>query len=172
MEERPKIKLKLGFPDILLESFGWLAILAIWGLVIVNYSSLPNSIPTHFNAAGDPDSYGGKTALFVLPIVGTITFIGMTFLNKFPEIFNYPIEITKSNASAQYTNMTRMMRYLKMILVVIFGTIVFNKIQIAQGISEGLEIWFLLINLGLLFIPLIYFIANSFMLSKKIQFNE
>ena len=138
MEDRPKIKLQLGVADIILESLGWLAILAIWGLVIANYSNLPISIPTHFNAAGAPDRYSGKTTLFVLPIIGTITFIGMTFLNKFPEIFNYPTEITTSNASAQYLNSTRMMRYLKMILVVIFGTIVYNKIQIAQGISEGL----------------------------------
>ncbi|WP_339877628.1 DUF1648 domain-containing protein [uncultured Algoriphagus sp.] len=172
MEDRPKIKLQLGVTEIILESLGWLAILAIWGLVIVNYSTLPNSIPTHFNAAGVPDTYGSKPELFVLPIIATLTFLLVTFLNKFPEIFNYPTDITTSNASAQYLNSTGMMRYLKMILVVIFGTIVYNKIQLAQGISEGLGVWFLPINLGLLFIPLIYFISNSFRLSKKFQVNE
>ena len=167
MEDRPKIKLQLGVADIILESLGWLAILAIWGLVIDNYSTLPNSIPTHFNAAGVPDIYGSKPELFVLPIMATLTFLIVTFLNKFPEIFNYPTDITTSNASAQYLNSTRMMRYLKMILVVIFGIIVFNKIQIAYGLKNGLGYWFMPLSLGLLFLPLIYFISNSFRLSKK-----
>ncbi|PZX52059.1 DUF1648 domain-containing protein [Algoriphagus chordae] len=172
MEERPRIKLKLGIIDIVLEILGWLAILAIWGLVIAKYSSLPDSIPTHFNAAGQPDSFGGKATLFVLPIMGTLTFLGLTFLNMFPEIFNYPTDITAANASAQYLNSTRMMRYLKMILVVIFGLIVFNKIQIATELKSEMGIWFIPVSLLLMFVPLIYFISNSFRISKKSQVDE
>ncbi len=168
MEEKPRIKLKLNVADIILESFGWLAILAIWGLVISNYSSLPDSIPIHFNAAGSPDKFGGKATLFVLPIMSSILFFGLTFLNKFPEIFNYPIQITQANAPAQYRNITRMIKYLKMIIALIFGFIVFKNIQIAQGVEDGLGIWFTPLSLGFLFIPLVYFIANSFRINKKL----
>jgi len=169
MEEKPKIKLKLGAADIFLEMLGSLAIVALWGLVISNYSSLPDSIPTHFNAAGSPDEFGGKATLFILPITSTLTFFGLTFLNMFPEIFNYPVEITGENAPAQYRNTTRMMRYLKMILVVIFGFIVFKNIQVAHGIQEGLGNWFLPIATVFLFLPLVYFIANSFRIDKKLH---
>lgn len=169
MEEKPKIKLKLGIADIILESLGWLAVLGIWGLLFANYSSLPDSIPTHFNGAGTPDSFGGKATLFVLPIMSTLTFLGVTFLNRFPEIFNYPTDITPINAHAQYLNSTRMMRYLKMILVVIFAMIVSNKIQIANGFKSGMGYWFLPVSLVLLFVPLIYFVTNSFRVNKKLQ---
>ena len=172
MEERPRIKLQLGVIDILLESLGWLAVIGIWGLVIGNYSSLPNSIPAHFNALGVPDSYGGKASLFVLPIMATLTFSGITFLNKFPEIFNYPTDITSTNASAQYLNSTRMLRFLKLVLVVIFGVIVFSKIQIGYGLASGLGYWFMPFSLGLLFLPLIYFIGNSFRIDKKLKLDE
>lgn len=172
MDEKPKIKLQFGVVDIILESLGWLSIIAIWGLVIGNYSSLPESIPTHFNALGVPDSYGGKPSLFVLPIMATLTFLGITFLNKFPEIFNYPTDITSSNASAQYLNSTRMLRYLKMILVVIFCLIVYNKIQIASGLKSLMGVSFIPLSLGLLFLPLIYFIGNSFRINNKSQSNE
>jgi len=167
MEDRPQIKLKLSPSDILLEMLGSLAILAIWGLVISNYSILPDTIPTHFNAAGEPDDFGGKASLLVLPIMATIMFFGLTFLNKFPEIFNYPVDITLDNAPAQYRNIQRMIRYLKMVIVWIFGSIVFRNIQIGQGIRDDLGGWFLPIVLGLLFIPLVYFIVNSFRISKN-----
>lgn len=90
----------------------------------------------------------------------------------FPEIFNYPTDITAANASAQYLNSTRMMRYLKMILVVIFGLIVFNKIQIATELKSEMGIWFIPVSLLLMFVPLIYFISNSFRISKKSQVDE
>lgn len=146
----------------LFESLGWLAILAIWGLVIANYSSLSDSVPTHFNAAGEPDSFGRKASLLVLPSIATLTFLGLTFLNMFPEIFNYPVKITVDNAPAQYRNIMRMMRYLKMTLVIIFSFILYKNIQIAQGLKDGLAHWFLPISLGVLFVPLVYFIANPF----------
>ena len=85
----------------------------------------------------------------------------------FPEIFNYPVKITADNAPAQYRNIMRMMRYLKMILAAIFGFILYKKILIAQGVKDGLGNWFLPIALGLLFIPLVYFIVNSFRISKN-----
>ncbi|TXD76521.1 DUF1648 domain-containing protein [Algoriphagus ratkowskyi] len=169
MSERPQLKLKLGPADIMLEMLGSLAILALWGLVISHYSSLPDSIPVHFNAEGLPDRFGGKANLFLVPIMSTFTFFGLTFLNRFPEIFNYPVEITGVSALVQYRNMTRMIRYLKMILVVIFGFIVFKNIQVAYGNQEGLGDWFLPIALAFLFLPLIYFISNSFRINKKLQ---
>jgi uncharacterized membrane protein len=169
MEDRPQINLKLRPADILLEMLGSVAILAIWGLVISNYASLPDTIPTHFNAAGQPDDFGRKTSLFVLPIMSTILFFGLTFLNKFPEIFNYPVDITSDNAPAQYRNIQRMIRYLKMVIVWIFGFIVFRNIQIGQGIRDDLGGWFLPISLIAIFIVPILFLVNSVRINKKLQ---
>jgi hypothetical protein len=96
-----------------------------------------------------------------LPLVATVLFIGLTILNKFPHIFNYPTEITEDNALRQYTNATRLIRYLKVIIVVIFGLIAFETIRHANGQTEGLGIWFLPMTMGLIFIPLIYFLIKS-----------
>jgi uncharacterized membrane protein len=169
MEERPQIKLTLDPADILLEMLGSLAILAVWGLVISNYSSLPDTIPTHFNAAGQPDDFGGKATLLVLPIMSTILFFGLTFLNKFPEIFNYPVDITIENASAQYKNIQRMIRYLKLVIVWIFGFIVFRNIQIGQGIRNDLGSWFLPLTLLAIFAGPIFFLIYSVQINKKLQ---
>lgn len=169
MEERPHINLKLRPADVLLEMLGSLAILAVWGLVISNYSSLPDSIPTHFNAAGEPDDFGGKASLLVLPIISTILFFGLTFLNNFPEIFNYPVDITLENAPAQYKNIQRMIRYLKMVIVWIFGFIVFRNVQIGQGIRDNLGSGFLPITLLAIFIVPIFFLVYSVQINNRLQ---
>ena|ERR1035437_5408592 len=161
MEERPIIKLELTTADKIFELVGWLFIVAVWWLTIKNYSNLPDTIPTHYNGDGQADGFGGKTTIFTMPLAATILFIGLTILNKFPNIFNYPTNITQGNAFRQYTNATRLIRYFKLILVFIFGFITFKTIQNAKGEVDGLGVWFLPITMGLIFIPLIYFIVKS-----------
>ncbi len=98
MEERPKIKLGLTIADRTFEFIGWLSILAIWVLTVTNYADLPDTIPTHYDGAGQADGFGGKATILTLPLIATILFVGMTILNKFPHIYNYPINITEENA--------------------------------------------------------------------------
>jgi len=166
MSERPKLKLELTTFDKTLEILGWTSILATWVLTITNYTTLPDTIPIHYNAAGQADGFGRKATILTLPLIATVLFVGMTILNKFPYIFNYPTNITQDNALRQYTNATRMIRYLKLIIVIIFGLIAFKTIQNTNGQADGLGIWFLPLTLGLIFIPLIYFVVKSLKATK------
>ncbi|MDR0801791.1 DUF1648 domain-containing protein [Fluviicola sp.] len=161
MAERPKVKLELTTDDKVLEIIGWIFIIIIWSLTIANYSSLPETIPTHYNAAGKADGFGEKTTILFLPLIATILFVGLTILNKFPHIFNYPVNITKENALRQYTNASKLIRYLKVIIVIVFSFIAFKTIQNANRKADGLGNWFLPLFFGLVFIPLVYFIIKS-----------
>ena len=97
---------------------------------------MPATIPTHYNGAGQADGFGGKITILTLPLIATVLFVGMTFLNKYPHIFNYPTNITQDNVLRQYTNATRLIRYLKLIIVFIFGLIAFKTIQNANGEAD------------------------------------
>ncbi|MEJ7692363.1 DUF1648 domain-containing protein [Daejeonella sp.] len=158
---RPKIKIELTAFDIALETLGWLALLAFWILVLANYPNLPDNIPTHFNGSGQPDRYGAKGNIFTLTIVASMLFLFMTLLNRMPHVFNYLVEITTENALRQYTNATKMMRFLKVTIVLIFGLISFETIQSSMGESEELTFWFLPLTLGMIFIPIAFFIIKS-----------
>jgi hypothetical protein len=58
----------------------------------------------------------------------------MTILNRYPYLFNYPIAINSENALRQYTNSTRMIRYLKLSVVTIFTLIVlFTIVRLPAG---------------------------------------
>ena len=161
MNDRPKIKLSLTPTDKIVEGIGWLAICGIWILALGNYADLPEIIPIHFNGFGEADRFGAKPNILILPIISTLIYIGMTVLNKYPHIFNYPTSITEKNALSQYTSATKMIRFLKLIMVLILGFIVFETIQIVNGKSDGLGVWFLPIILGMIFIPIGYYLIKA-----------
>jgi uncharacterized membrane protein len=156
MEERPKIVIELTSFDKALEIIGWILIILIWILTIYKYPALPETVPTHFNISGKVDDNGARRTVLILPIVSTILFAGLTILNKYPNIFNYPVPITEENAERLYRIATRLMRYLKLVLVLTFFGIEFMTIQTALGKSAGLTDWFLPVCLGSVFIPVIY----------------
>ncbi len=157
MQKRPRLKLRLSKADIFFEVLGWLVLISIWFLTIINYNSLPEIIPVHFNARGEADGFGSKVTLFSLPAVATLLYIGITILNNYPHVFNYPDIITEENALRQYTYATRLIRYLKLAIVFIFGGIAYYTILIANGLKDGLGAWFLPFMLTLIFLPLIFY---------------
>ena len=164
--ERPKITLIPTTADKLVDLLGWIMLLAIWGWTITHYSTLPDTIPTHFNGAGEADGFGSKVSIIALPVIATLLFIGLTVLNRYPHIFNYPRPVTQNNALRLYTLATRMLRYLKLVLVLVFGGIELMTIQHATGKGAGLGVWFLPLTLVLVFLPLIYFVVKSVQTNK------
>lgn len=161
MNKRPRIKLQLKQTDKILEVVGWVSVFGIWAIPLINYFDLPEIIPIHFNAAGKADGFGNKIHIFILPIISTLLFIGLTILNKHPHIFNYPSQIIKENAVDQYTNATRMIRVLKLVIVVLFGLIVLKTIQNVNGYADGLGTWFLPFTIGVFLILTLYFLMMS-----------
>ena len=156
MDKRPRLRLPLTTVDKLVEFIGLLLLIATWILSVMSFSELPETIPIHYNSAGEADSFGEKTYIFTLPIIATVLYIGMSILNKHPHVFNYPTKITEKNALAQYTTATRIIRLLKLIIILVFGFILFKTIQNATGHTDGLGTWFLPVTIGLFSIPVIY----------------
>jgi hypothetical protein len=99
--------------------------------------------------------------LLILPALGTIIFIGLTQLNKYPHIFNYLTKITESNARKQYTIATRMLRFMKAAILLIFSMIILYTYLTTIGAASGLGIWFLPLTLGLVLIPVIVSLGQS-----------
>lgn len=161
MQERPKIRIALSGTDIILEVVGWCALLAIWIFTLLNYSKLPDIIPIHYNMAGEADGFGRKANILTLPLLATVLFIGMNVLVRFPHIFNYPTRITADNALRQYTNATRMMRYLNLTTTVLFGLITFRTIEHTTTNANSLDIWFIVFVIGLIFIPIAWFTIKA-----------
>jgi uncharacterized membrane protein len=161
--ERPRLKIELSPTDRLIETLGFIALLALIGLPLYYYNQLPDSIPRHFGLNGEPDAYSGKAIIWTLPAIGLILFSGMYWLNKHPHIFNYPQEITEENAERLYTGATRMMRSLNTTIAFVFAYISFSTIRTALGEQAGLGTWFspVFISALLLIVGLYLFQSNG-----------
>jgi uncharacterized membrane protein len=162
MESRPKIQLTLTKLDNWLEMLGKIVLVVMWVLTIFIFKKLPDTIPIHFDAYGKANDYGSKLTLLILPILATIIFFGLTWLNKYPHIFNYATKITDANAKAQYSIATRMLRFLKLSILIIFSLIILLVYLTTIGAANGLGIWFLPLTLCLILIPTIVGISASF----------
>ncbi|WP_316819764.1 DUF1648 domain-containing protein [Pedobacter gandavensis] len=122
--KRPVIKLKLSLFDKIVEGIGFLLLTLLWLCVFVQYAGLQESIPIHFNFSGKADSFGHQSDIYSLPMLATALYILLTFVNNFPHYFNYLTPITAENARRQYIMATRLLRYLKVLVVVIFAMLI------------------------------------------------
>lgn len=142
---RPILRVPLQPIDYALEAIGLLSLLVLIGWSLYFYNDLPERIPTHFGPDGMPDRMGDKSTLWFLPILGVVLYGFMTYINRLPHYFNYMVNITPENAERQYSMATRMVRFIKVLVMLIFAYIVWQTIHIAHGGGNGLGAGFLLL---------------------------
>jgi uncharacterized membrane protein len=158
---RPRIKLKLSSHDRIIEFLGISFLIILIAIPLLCYNQLPEKLPTHFNAAGEPDGYGGKTSLFLLPATGFFMYILLTVLAAFPHIYNYPVSITPENAEVQYRLATRLMRILKTVILILFSFISWMSVRTATGNAAGLGKMFLPVFIILTFGVVIIYLYQA-----------
>ncbi|MGH7453559.1 MAG: DUF1648 domain-containing protein, partial [bacterium] len=132
-DARPVLKISRSSFEITLSIFGALGILIMIFVIGTYRSSLPQVIPTHFGISGEPDGWGGKSTLWVLPMLSLVIYIGLTILSRYPHVYNYLWLITPQNAKVQYQNSRQMIILLKTEIVWLFVYIVWQTIQTALG---------------------------------------
>ncbi len=166
MNDRPKLKIPLETHDLILEITNITLLVGIWLYVISNYSNLPETIPTHFNAKGEPDDTGSKILLWILPIISLVTFGLIYFISKKPHIHNYMVNINEENAFKNYKLSSRFLRYTNLFCLFLFSAIVYQTVELAKGHNPNiLGTPFLIFTLVFPFIG----IAIIFYYQKKIN---
>lgn len=140
---KPKVKIQPTTADWILEVTALIGLLLIILIVILSYKNLPDVIPRHYTGNGQPDGYGRKSLLFVSPAIAIVIYIILTLAVKYPNMLNYPVRITRENASKQYTNLMMMVRIVKTLIVAMLLYVTFVTIQIGLGRMHGLGNWFL-----------------------------
>ena len=129
---RPKIAVPVTSFDKVVETITVVVLVLAWIYTLVQYPKLPSIIPTHFDGQGNVDGLGPKWTLFLTTGMATVFFGLLTYLNRHPHWFNYPVAITSENALRMYTIATQMMRTLKAVLVGVFFAINWQMVQVAM----------------------------------------
>ena len=159
--KRPVIASHLTPTDKIMETSSWALLVALWVMSIYCVFTFPETIPIHFNGSGEADRSGDKSTLLFLPAVCSILILGMTKINQYPHLFNFPVAVTSDNAPRQYHLAQRMIRYLKLVIVFIFLFINLHTMLTVKGMYPGLTTWLLPLILIMIFIPTIWFSIKS-----------
>ncbi|MGF1556688.1 DUF1648 domain-containing protein [Paucihalobacter sp.] len=146
--DRPKIKVPFETVDYIAELASIAILIIMWCYVFMEYQSLPDIIPTHFNAAGIADDYGSKNTLFIIPSVATGIYILLFILNLYPHIHNYSVNITQENAHKNYKFSVRFLRIFNFFMCLMFGYITHNIVISTHFPEQGISPYFLPILVG------------------------
>lgn len=107
----------------------------------MNYSTLPDQVPIHFNFKGEADNYSGKGSIIALPIISFLSSALLIYLTKFPHNYNYPIKITKENALREYTYSKQMILQLAVVIAGVFLFVTNMILSKANGFPNPLGQW-------------------------------
>ncbi|CAM3990386.1 DUF1648 domain-containing protein [Mesobacillus zeae] len=145
-----------------------MALLAFAGSILYllfQWSSLPDQVPTHYNAAGEPDDWGGKSFILIPPMIGLLIWVGSSFLEKRPQYHNY-IGINEENRERLYKNSSHMLNILKNEILLFFSFGILNDIRVANGKGSLLGSWELPLFLILIFGTIAVFVIRMFRLQR------
>lgn len=149
------MKVKKNKYDIFVEIVCITLLIGVLIYLFLNWSSIPDKIPGHYNAKGEIDRMGSKGELLILPIISWLMYLGLTVAEHFPQIWNTGVTVTEENKERIYRVLKNMLNTVKLMTVAVF---VYLSINSSQGIS--LSVWFLPVSLILVFGSMILFIIK------------
>lgn len=121
-----------------------LGILLFWLCYLaVNWSSLPDEVPTRFDFSGNPVALGSRSVLWVLTGLGFLVYVVLTAGSRLTRFHSFPVEVTRENASELYAFSRRFINLSKLVVIATLGYIEWKMVQTARGNADGLAPWFI-----------------------------
>ena len=149
------MKIKDNKFDIFANTLSWLLLLGLSLYLIVSWDKIPQEIPRHYNGAGEADIISSKTSLVFTLAVAWILFIGITIIERYPQIWNTGVTVTENNRERVYRTLKGMINMIKLTLVVVFSYTIINS-----SLGLNLSPYFLPVFLILIFGTLIFYIVR------------
>jgi hypothetical protein len=135
-------------------------------LTLHSFFLMPGTVPVHFNISGEPDSWGSRWMIWLLPFIAVAASLLLALVHKVPQYINYPVQITKENAQRQFLLVRQFLYVLNLKIVLIFAIIQLQQVRMALAKSALFAMPLLLpIILLLVFSP----IAVYFYLSHRLK---
>lgn len=129
-----------------LEIVALLLLLLTWGMTayaVLGSNPLPARIPTHFNAAGQPDGWGTPSMLWLMPVVAAVIYLLMSLVARYPAAFNFPMRTAPAARRRLEGIALGMIAWLKAEVVGLFAWIQYQTVQFARRGQGTLSVMFL-----------------------------
>lgn len=125
--------------------------------LLLAWDNIPDEVGIHYTN-GEPDGYGSKYVLFLLPFISLITWYSLGFAKRRPEKLNY-LNLTEQNKETQYVKGKKMMTHLQYLtaLSIVFMNETFLKESMGENHTTPLMIAVILVGISVV-IPFGYMI--------------
>lgn len=139
----------------LLKWCGVAVLVAAYIHIAMHWSVLPDEVPRHYNALGEPDAWAGKWFIFFAPTVGFVLWFLLGAIEKRPQFINMPgFQRDNPKHLAISSVLSSVLRFE---VALLFSYVSFKDVYIAQGMSFGLGSYELPVILGVLFGTVFFF---------------
>jgi len=161
-KNRPRLNIPLTRVELICELIAAAAFLGALAFLWAAWSSLPAQIPVHFNLSGQADRWGDRRNLFWEFATISGLYIGLSVLQRFPHIYNYPFELTPHNVHRQYLVARQLLAFVKAEVICFLALIEWHTVRVAGAQSPSPGAWFLLAMPICIFCTIAwYFVAAS-----------
>lgn len=127
------------------------------------WRNVPETVPMHYNFAGEIDRWGGKSEMLILPVVMWFFYALLTGVERIPKAWNLDlIQVTEENRERVYSTTRRCIVSLKFVIVCWF-----SYMTLQTALNPRLPSWVLTAFLLVLFGDLGYWIWRTVKVSKK-----
>jgi uncharacterized membrane protein len=153
-------QLPLQQQEQMIEWLSLFLLIAMCLYAIMKFGYLPDSVPNHFNALGEPDSWGSKGVVFLGPGIALATYLLFYFISKMsPDTYNHPVKITEENKDYQYALSRIMLKVINLWTMVLMAFITWAIIEEAggkRGAMNPVVLWTIIGSFGLVMVVYIY----------------
>lgn len=154
-EKRPVIDFPLTWKDKTLILIATIPIIFMLVYIKINWSNIPEIIPTHFGFSGTPDAYGNKRSLFIIVVITIMLHLLLGMLSKFPEYYNYPFQITEKIVEPLYKIGRQTMLLIDLEISFFLSVLTWQNIQAAMSKIQRINSSFLFLFLVVIFLTII-----------------
>ncbi len=159
--DRPRLQLPWTVADRVLAALATLGAALLFAAVPLLWSRLPDRVPTHFGFTGEPDAWGAKGTLLLLPLIGWAIYLGLLALTRVPHYYNYPVAITPGNAETQYRLARRLVLALAAVVTWLFLAIFAGAALVALGKQGALHPGLLTIGIVAPFLVTVWYLVAA-----------
>jgi len=116
------------------------AVILGFATVAMLWTSMPDTVPIHYKLDGEPDGFGSKWILWIIPVIN----LGMFYLlGKAPNFdvrnFNYPVPVTEKNAAIQHRIALELIAHVRLIICILLAYVAYSSAKGASGDQQGFE---------------------------------
>jgi uncharacterized membrane protein len=150
MGDRPKLKIPWSPLEKGLEVASLLGLAFLLWITFSAWAGLPDKVPVHFGFTGQPDRWGDRNTLVLLPVVALFVGALITLFEGLPNLYNYPVKVTEENSERLYGLGRSLLIWVKALIIWTFAYIQWTMIQVAKGLTSGLAWYYLPALVGII----------------------